>query len=721
MMGLRYLINYIDIRMKSFFFVLAALLISHTLIADVRLYVSPDGDDHNPGSPDRPLATLEGARDKIRQLRLDRQITDTVFVEILPGTYYITKALSLTAEDTGTPQSPVVFYGANDNNRPLISGGKTTGRFEEVTPQLWRVYIPEVADYGLYFEQLYVNGQRRFRAQTPNRGEFLKVKGIEETILDSAKSGIPDFALQKVILAAEDLPILSDIDASERDDALAIFYHKWDNTRKRIKHISVSDSAMYFTGKGMQPWNQIDNKSLFFVENYRKALDSPGEWFLQRDGYLYYIPMAGETIETTECVYPVSEKLLTIMGSEGKEVASVRFENVRFEVTAHQTPPHGDEPYQAAVYVDAAIMVDHANHIEFINCDIAHTGQHALWFRERVSNSSIIRSHLHDLGGGGVKIGDYSSREFIQTDQGETAGTHHITVHNNIIQHGGYVFPCAVGVIILHGSDNTVTHNDIADFRYSGVSVGWVWGYSPSPSKRNKIEFNHIHHLGWGELSDMGGVYTLGASEGTTVSNNVIHHIHSFSYGGWGLYTDEGSYGITMENNLVYKCKNAGFHQHYGKENIIRNNIFAFNLLSQLQFTRVEEHLSFSFTNNIVYYNTGDLYMNMGKDAWLNAQTVIDKNCFWDRRTKTPDFVGMSFSEWQKRGKDPHSIIADPLFVDPDHFDFRLSGKRVARKIGFKPFDYSKAGVYGSDEWTEKALLSAVLMQQFDQVTDHVK
>lgn len=676
------------------------------------LYISPIGDDRNPGTKAQPMASLEGARDRLREIRKQKVQTDTVWVKIEGGTYYLQHPFLLSPMDSGTDRSPVIYTG-DETDRPLFCGGKEAGTFEKLSPNLWRMYIPEVAHYGFYFEQLYINGERRFRAQTPNRGSFYQVKRIEETALDTTGKRIPTLAAQKVILSENECAWMDDLQKEEQKDALIVFYHKWDNTRRRIFSINPKDTAVYTIGEGMKPWNPINSDSRYYIENYAKALDSPGEWYLNRDGYLYYIPMTGETPENVKCIFPVTEHFVLVEGESEKPVRQINFQNLRFEVSAYNTPALGNEPAQAAAPFDASIRIDYADSIRFLNCEIAHTGLHGIWFRNRCFGGKVEHCHLYDLGGGGVKIGttDLSSDESV---------TRRIIVNNNIIHHGGYLFPCGVGVIIFNGSDNEITHNEIADFRYSGVSVGWVWGYAHSPSKRNKISYNHIHHLGWGELCDMGGVYTLGASEGTIVSNNVIHHIYAYSYGGWGLYTDEGSYGVRMENNLVYQCKNAGFHQHYGKANVITNNIFADNLLSQMQFTRPEEHLSLSFTHNIVYYEKGKLYMSKDTGRWLAAKVDIDYNCFWNPRSLSHYFNGKTLAEWKKLGRDRHSVIADPLFIDPAKGNFHFRKQSVARKIQFKPFDYTRAGVYGSKEWIQKAEMPSTLIDKYDQMVDRL-
>jgi len=187
----------------------------------------------------------------------------------------------------------------------------------------------------------------------------------------------------------------------------------------------------------------------------------------------------------------------------------------------------------------------------------------------------------------------------------------------------------------------------------------------------------------------MGAVYLLGKSEGTIVSDNLIHDVDSFSYGGWGLYTDEGSSGIMMERNLVYNVKSGGFHQHYGRENILRNNIFAFSRLFQLQASRVENHLSFTFENNIVYYKTGRLLQG----TWKRMQIKMDRNCYYNADGEHVSPAGISMEEWQtSTGHDTNSIVADPQFMDPDNYDFRLKNSSPVFALGFKPFDYTKAG-----------------------------
>ena len=293
----------------------------------------------------------------------------------------------------------------------------------------------------------------------------------------------------------------------------------------------------------------------------------------------------------------------------------------------------------------------------------------------------LAGNELAWIAAGGIKVNGAVDPEPLRT--GETI------IVNNRLHHLGRLFHSGVGVLIMNAFGNTVAHNEISDLYYTGVSVGWVWGYGPSVSRDNRIEFNHIHHVGHGLLSDLGGVYTLGLSPGTVVRNNIVHHVEGHDKG-WGLYTDEGSTGIVLENNLVYRTSHGGFHQHYGRENIVRNNIFALGRDAQIVRSRDEPHRSFTFERNIVYYRTGDLFSSVWSGG--TDHFTVDHNLYWNAGGSPPRFPAGGFQAWQALGFDKHSKIADPRFVDPDHDDFHLKPDSPARSVGFQPIDFSSVG-----------------------------
>jgi hypothetical protein len=191
----------------------------------------------------------------------------------------------------------------------------------------------------------------------------------------------------------------------------------------------------------------------------------------------------------------------------------------------------------------------------------------------------------------------------------------------------------------------------------------------------------------------MAGIYTLGKQPGTTIRNNLWHDMAGIRYGGWGIYFDEGSSGILAESNVVYRTTHGGFHQHYGETNIVRNNIFAFARDQQIQRSRAEPHVSFTFVTNIVYFDSGKL---LGSEWSGDANYQMDWNVYFDARPgTTADKLPVGPCTWQKwleRGHDRDSLVADPLFVAPQRNDFRLQPGSPALKLGFHPIDLSHVG-----------------------------
>jgi hypothetical protein len=673
--------------------------------ADVHL--APLGDDGADGAAGRPVKTLRRALDRAGEIRAEAPGRDgPLVIEVADGRYELLAPLAIGPDDSGTEAAPTVVRAAA-GARPVFSGGRVIGgwRVEQQTAgPRWTARLPEVAADGWNFGQLFVDGQRRFRPVVPAEGWFR----IAASLPPSAASAGEGY--DRFIAFADDLrPDWANLGAVE-----LVAVHRWAMSRLPIGSIGPFQPSSGETAGSAAPavaadrrlarvtlaghttalaeWCSFAKGSRYRAENVREALGTPGSWYLDRStGTLTYCPLPGETPEGTVVVAPRLDSLLEITGdpAAGTLVEHVRLEGLTFAHGNWTLPPGGQSYCQADLTVGAAVTLRGCRQVGLDRVAVVHVGRYAVDLGSGCRDCSLERCELVDLGGGGVLVGTSGGPGSEPVPGRPTGGD----VTGNVIRdcsilHGGRLHPAAVGIWIGHASHTTVEHCEIADLAYTGISVGWVWGYKPPRSSHNRIRRNHIHHLGSGVLSDLGGVYTLGVSPGTVVEGNVIHDVAGRDYGGWGLYTDEGSSGIVMCGNLVFRTTSGGFHQHYGRDNTIENNVFAAARDWQLERTRAEPHTGFTFRRNIVWWDSAAPLM---RGNWTKG-LVTAQNCYWNAGGPV-SFPGQEdLAQRQAAGQDAGSLVADPGFADPAAGDFTLAADSPARGLGFVPLAPAAAG-----------------------------
>lgn len=592
------------------------------------------------------------------------------------------------------PEISAVTIESLPGNEAVISGGRKITGFTETKfngVRCFGAFIPGVKSGEWNFTDLYVDGLRADLTRYPVSG------GLHKTDIENKGGQLFDGS-KWFTAKPEDLAGISNI-----EDCIVSFCHYWIDEHSPVE--SYDSGTGKLTLRYRTRFNIIGDIE-YYLENVPQYFLEPNQWYLDRaEGMLYYIPRNGEQTPDNIIVHaPVISKLFEIKGDaeNGRLVENIRLRNLTFAYTrgdyASELGVQGEKngtayasDAQAVSNADGAVSFEGAHRCSVESCSMINFGVHGFVIKEGCDGIAIEKSYIYDGGAGGIKIAGTPSK-------GPAWGrTHNNKIRDNIIRHCGRRYLSACGILIMHSYENEISHNEISDLLYTGISCGWVWGYGESITRDNIISKNHIYNLGQGLLSDMGGVYLLGLQPGTVVSGNLIHDIKSREYGGWALYTDEGSSFITLENNICYNTSDNCYHQHYGSMNTVRNNIFAFSEGEMIRVSRTEDHMSIIFENNIIYTKGSPVY-GLSEAHIKDGRVAAENNIVYSEAEADPVFHKgwgadkLRLGDMQQYGMEKGTVIADPLFADTANYDFTLRPESPALKMGFRPIDISDVG-----------------------------
>lgn len=550
------------------------------------IWVSPSGDDHNPGTREAPLASISAAFRMAREARRldDPNTKEGIHIMLKGGEYHLTGPLFIRPEDAGTAASPTVVEAA-PGEEPVISGGVNVRSWRRVPGKsYYQSDAPIIGGHYLDFRQLWVNNDKAIRARDiideDHMNRILSIDKDKQEIWIPATNGIK-------------LPV------SPGQMEMTI-HQMWAIAVLRIKEIErVGDryrlrfwepeSHLEFE----HPWpapvidsGHLQNgNSAYYLSNALQLLDRPGEWYEDVEkGKIYYWPRPGEDLETSVVTVPALTRLVQITGTAGRSVSHLQWKGIRFAYSTWMRPSEaGHVPLQAGMYLldayklkvpgtpdkkglenqawigrpPAAVEVSYADHILFQRCRFEHMASTGVDFIRGTHSDTIDHCRFDDIGGTGIQMGVYSDEAFEThlpydpADRQEVVRDEWIT--NNLVTDCTNEDWGCVGISAGYVKNINIVHNEVSEVSYSGICVGWGWTRTVNCMRDNHIIGNYVHHYAK-HMYDVGGIYTLSAQPGTMITENRIDSIYHPAYAHdpkhwFYFYFDEGSSYITVRNN----------------------------------------------------------------------------------------------------------------------------------------------------------------------------
>jgi Right handed beta helix region len=705
-------------------------------------HVAAHGDDRNSGTEARPFATLARAQRAVRQMPR----TQPLHVWIGAGTYYLASPLVFEPQDSGTAEAPVT-WAAVPGARVTLSGGQFLAcRWTPHERGIMKSPVP----IGLTFTQLFVNGKRQTRARFPNYDPSVPGRSGYLTAVGAVPADAPDpFAGPN-----EDMTFAGGSPRGVRYDPgmftgktwgdpggaeIHIFQQAyWGNLQWQIKGVDRSAGTIWFGRGGQQigaKWDKdparVGKGSRFFIENVFEELDAPGEWFLDaKNSILYFYPQPGVDLRTALIEVPQHESVIHFAGSQGAPVCNVTITGVRFAHTQATYLERYDVPSLSdwSIHRGGAVFAEGTRDCSIECCWLDAVGGNGVFVNNHNRGFVITGCKFTETGDSAMCfVGDLE-----QTNGTQRAFPYECRASNNLVHDCGFFGKQIAGVYISRAKRITVGHNLIYNMPRAAICIGdGTWG-------GHVIEFNRTHDTvletsdhgplnAWGRdrgwcLAQSHGPYTadrsidvwdvlVDAMEPVIVRNNLFDE-----RSGWGLDLDDGASNYRIYNNI--SMGGVSFKWREGAYREVYNNIW-YKSRAAPCFHVGNNYNHDRYYNNITVMDPGDKQWPEGWPWWPQMfHSVIappavgpwfeevDRNVFWTEKGEFQAVVDQlrseagkrnaqryNLAEWQTLGWDRNSVFADPLFIDPEHMDFRVRPESPALGLGFVNFEMGGWGV----------------------------
>lgn len=596
------------------------------------VYVSPAGDDANPGTAERPLATLEAARDAARQLTDNGRSVPEGGVQVVlqAGRYPRTATFELDERDSGAAGRPIV-YTAQPGTEVILDGGVVipSSAVKPVTdPAILNRIIDEAArphivqinlrDYGV--TEIAPYGPRGFRRPYRNSAPELFINGAPQTVARWPNAGEPHIPMGEVVERGS-APRDGEFDnepgvikfgtdrahlwaGAEEMFLSGIFAREWADDTIRVAEIDVEREV--FVTDGPHLYGFINRSfTAWFAINLLEEIDVPGEYFIDRASNILYLYPPHELHEALIQVSRMGEVMIAIEGASHLHIERLTLENgcssgiyiergesnriagctirnmgklgIQVGMGTEDLPHglhdvHGNlAPGMEDPALVARRMGSWHEHIYKYPVVYLHGG-----YRHRIESCDI-----HDTGAGGINLVG-GNRKTLKPGGHEVVNCNIYRVNRLDRTYKACINVDGVGqrivhnrlhstdsqAIYMHGNDHLIAYNNIHDVVLASADMGAIYMGRDATEAGHVIRHNFFHHI----FDFVGGVGTQAMffDDGTLYAAQIFGNVF-YRSGSSGVIKNHQSLGNSIANNIAVNSPRLLQQSGTGAINFLRD------------------------------------------------------------------------------------------------------------------------------------------------------